>query len=226
MTEDQHEAKGYERDDIAALLPWYAAGTLEPKDAQRVERALRQDADLVRQLEIVREELDETVIGNERLAGASPHALDALFKAIDAEPKRRSAAAGLFDLGGRLADWLSPKTLAWAAVAAALVIAVQAGILVDLAGRTGGSTYETASAPNGAGARDGIALMVGFQPTAQAAAIDALLAEIGASVVEGPRGGLYKVRIGPASMPRAETERKLALLRLRTAVVRFAAPSR
>jgi anti-sigma-K factor RskA len=37
-----------ESGDIEALLPWYAAGTLRRRDRQRVEEALREDAELAR----------------------------------------------------------------------------------------------------------------------------------------------------------------------------------
>ena len=51
--------KAHEREEIESLLPWHAAGTLNRRDAQRVEQALAQDAGLARQYEAVREELGE-----------------------------------------------------------------------------------------------------------------------------------------------------------------------
>ena len=44
-----------EREEIEQLLPWHAAGTLSRRDAQRVEQALQNDADLARQYALVRE---------------------------------------------------------------------------------------------------------------------------------------------------------------------------
>ena len=82
-----------ERRDIEALLPWHAAGTLNRRDAQRVETALEQDQDLARQFELVREELGETIHLNETLGAPSARAMEKLFAAIDAEeagaPRRR-----------------------------------------------------------------------------------------------------------------------------------------
>lgn len=60
--------------DIEALLPWYAAGTLRRRDRQRVEEVLRDDAELSRQIDLVREELAETIHLNETL-GAPPRRL-------------------------------------------------------------------------------------------------------------------------------------------------------
>src|SRR6516164_3303219 len=48
---------GPEHQEIEALLPWYAAGTLSRRDANRVEQALAGDRELARQYDLVREEL-------------------------------------------------------------------------------------------------------------------------------------------------------------------------
>ena len=44
-----------ERQEIEALLPWHATGTLAERDAQRVEEALAQDRELSRRYALVRE---------------------------------------------------------------------------------------------------------------------------------------------------------------------------
>src|SRR6516164_2132007 len=56
-----------EHQEIEALLPWYAAGTLSPRDTNRVEQALAGDRELARQYDLVREELVETIHLNETL---------------------------------------------------------------------------------------------------------------------------------------------------------------
>jgi anti-sigma-K factor RskA len=43
-----------EHQEIEALLPWYAAGTLSRRDANRVEQALAGDRELARQYDLVR----------------------------------------------------------------------------------------------------------------------------------------------------------------------------
>ena len=45
-----------EPSEIELLLPWYAAGTLEPHETQQVEAALASDPELARRYEWVREE--------------------------------------------------------------------------------------------------------------------------------------------------------------------------
>jgi hypothetical protein len=102
-----------EREDLESLLPWHAAGTLNRRDAERVEKALAGDRELARHLELVREELHETIHLNETLGAPSARAMEKLFAAIDAEPARRATVS--FDIAGRLAGFLSsfsPRTLA------------------------------------------------------------------------------------------------------------------
>ena len=84
-----------ERQDIEALLPWHAAGTLSRRDADRVEQALAEDPELARRYDLVRQELAETIHLNETLGEPSARAIEKLFAAIDAEvadaprPRRR-----------------------------------------------------------------------------------------------------------------------------------------
>jgi anti-sigma-K factor RskA len=77
--------KERERHEIESLLPWHAAGTLDRRDAERVERALAEDGELAQRYELVREELAETIRLNEMLGAPSARAMEKLFAAIDAE---------------------------------------------------------------------------------------------------------------------------------------------
>ena len=68
-----------ERHEIEALLPWHAAGTLNRRDADRVEQALAGDRELSRRYDLVREELAETIHLNETLGAPSARAMEKLF---------------------------------------------------------------------------------------------------------------------------------------------------
>ena len=138
-----------EPSEIELLLPWYAAGTLDPDEMRQVEAALARDPELASRFEWVRAEFaQETAIGD---ASGEPSPGDArtLFAKIDALPARRTSPSAGF--GARLAEFLaslSPRTLAWSAAAAALVIMLQAGLLAGVVFQVksdGG--YQTASAP-------------------------------------------------------------------------------
>src|SRR5262244_4354974 len=99
--------KASDREDIEALLPWHAAGTLSRRDAERVEQALSQDAELARRFELVREELAETIHLNETLGAPSARAMQTLFAAIEQEGAASSRSRASFDFGGRIVEFVS-----------------------------------------------------------------------------------------------------------------------
>lgn len=195
--------------DIELLLPWHAAGTLSPRDAERVEQALARDPELARRYALAREELAETVRLNERLGTPPGRAMEELFAKIDAEPAPR--AAPMRQLGARITnlfDSLTPRTLAWSASIALIAILLQAGLIADFVmtdNRPGG--FETASAP-GPAAGAGTFVFIRFAPAASIDDINTLLAANKLSIVEGPApGGLYKVRVAQGALPGGELDR-------------------
>ncbi|HEX3339152.1 MAG TPA: hypothetical protein VHT68_08260 [Pseudolabrys sp.] len=194
-----------ERQEIEALLPWHAAGTLSRRDAQRVEDALANDPELASRYALVREELGETIRLNETLGAPSARALEKLFAKIDAEPARRQAQS--LNLGSRIGEFfasLSPRTLAWSASAAAVAILLQAGLLADIVLKETKTGYETASAPTtdpGVGAFT----LIRFAPQASSDDITKFLEANKLSIAAGPMaGGLYKVRVAVTGIPKGE----------------------
>ena len=127
-------AQNIEPGEIEALLPWYAAGTLRRRERQRVEEALRRDPSFARHVDLVREELAETILLNETLGAPPPHVADRLMAAIDAETdaaRKHAPGAAAGWLTGFFAN-LPPRTLAVAASFAVLAIALQAFMIVDI----------------------------------------------------------------------------------------------
>jgi anti-sigma factor RsiW len=187
-----------DRQELETLLPWHAAGTLDPVDAARVEAALAADQELARHFAIVREEMAETVSLNEALGSPSGRALDKLFAAIEADPKRPSRAT--FGAGiGRLFAALSPQALAWSAALAALVIVLQAGLIATMLTGQRGAIFGTASAPAPAASAGGSHVLVRFAPDASVADITRFLEANKASVIDGPKpGGLYRLSVTAA----------------------------
>ena len=183
-----------EREDLEALLPWHAAGSLNRRDAERVEKALAGDRELARRLDLAREELGETVLLNETLGLPSVRAMEQRFAAIDAAPAREARVSS--DLIGRFAAFvagLSPRTLALAGSAAALAIVLQAGVIAtDLVKEEAGHGAALASA----GVTDGTLAVIRFAPDADADGITKFLAANKASVVDGPKtGAIYTIRL-------------------------------
>lgn len=78
-------SKTMSADGLDAALPWYAAGTLDAREADQVEAALAADNALADRLDSVREEMTATVLLNEALGAPSARVMDDLFKAIDRE---------------------------------------------------------------------------------------------------------------------------------------------
>jgi anti-sigma factor RsiW len=122
----------HEPNEMEMLLPWHAAGTLDARQARRVEKALARDAGLARQYDVIQQEQAETVIFNESLGVPSVRAMHRLFAAIDAEPAGRSPAARRRSarFAGLLAS-LSPR-MAWVVGLGALVMLIEAGIIAVL----------------------------------------------------------------------------------------------
>src|SRR5271154_5992619 len=161
--------KQSEPSEIELLLPWYAAGTLDARESQQVERALANDPELAARYEWVRAELAQETHVSEAAGEPSGRDVKTLFAKIDALPAPRSRSS--IDLGARIAEFLaalSPRTLAWSAMAAALPIVLQAGFLAGLVLREkspGG--YEPASAPANAQS-DGAYVLIRFKPQTSA----------------------------------------------------------
>src|SRR5689334_16880016 len=122
-----------ERQDIEALLPWHAAGTLSRRDSDRVEQALAGDRELARRYELVREELSETIHLNETLGAPSARAMEKLFSSIEAEaPVAKKASFGFTSRIVEFMSSFSPRTLAYAGTAAALALIVQSAVLTTV----------------------------------------------------------------------------------------------
>jgi hypothetical protein len=211
--------------NIELLLPWHAAGTLNSRDAEDVDKALAQDEELARRFAVVRKEMTETIHLNEMLGAPSPRAMENLFKAIDKERKgvRSLPASGV---GAWLADLFTPRVLVsralvFSASGAALIMVLQAGIISEMMladRRGGGATFETASAPISAtrGIEMGSYALVRFAPQANIADLTKFLDSRGASIVDGPRlGGIFRVRISPFRL--APDEFAVAIKELRSA---------
>jgi anti-sigma factor RsiW len=207
-------AKQSEPSEIELLLPWYAAGTLDARESQQVEAALANDPELAARYEWVRAELAQETHVSDAAGEPSGRDVKTLFAKIDALPAPRSRSS--IDLGARIAEFLaslSPRTLAWSAMAAALAIVLQAGFLAGfvLKEKSPGG-YETASAPANVSG-DGSYVLMRFQPQATAADVANFLETNKLSIVGGPStGGLYRVRVAPTKLAKTDLTRLLATL--------------
>ena len=202
-------AKQNEPSEIELLLPWYAAGTLDAHESQQVERALANDPELAARYAWVRAELEQETHVSDAAGEPSARDVKTLFAKIDALPAQKSRTS--IDIGARIAEFLtalSPRTLAWSAMAAALAIVLQAGFLAGfvLKEKSPGG-FETASAPANVSG-EGSYVLLRFQPQATAADVANFLETNKLSIVGGPStGGLYRVRVAPTKLAKADLMR-------------------
>ena len=201
-----------EPSEIEVLLPWHAAGTLNARDARRVEEALARDPDLARQYAVIREEYAETIGLNETLGAPSARAMQKLFAAIDAEPAQQPSAWSRLStrVSGFFAN-LSPRTVAWSASLGALLLILQAAVIgMALIKEQQPATYRTASLSmnepitrNLGGNTGAPQALVRFAPDTKISDIMALLDNYQASIVDA-RGGLFRIQLGEKAISKDE----------------------
>jgi hypothetical protein len=199
-----------EPSEIEMLLPWHAAGTLNPRDAKRVEDALATDPDIARQYAVIQEEYAETIDLNESLGAPSARAMTKLFAAIDSEPARKPSVSR--NISSRFSGFfarLSPRTLAWSASFGALALLLQAGVIgaVLMKDQQPG-LFQTASLSTDAPITRSLGpeaprALVRFAPDARVADITALLDSYQASIVDA-RGGMFRLQFGTRAMSKED----------------------
>jgi hypothetical protein len=195
-----------EPSEIEMLLPFHAAGTLNARDARRVEEALAGDSGLALQYAVIREEYAETIGLNESLGAPSARAMQKLFAAIDAEPARKPSLS--VSLSARVSEFfarLSPRTLAWSASVGAVALLLQAGVIGAVLMKDQTASFQTASLSmnepsSGPITRDlGVSAappraLARFAPEARIADITALLDNYQASIIDGAKGGMFRLQ--------------------------------
>jgi anti-sigma factor RsiW len=201
-----------EPSEIEMLLPWHAAGTLNPRDARRVDEALARDPELAKQYAVIREEYAETISLNESVGAPSTRAMTKLFAAIDGEPARTPSAS--LNVSARIAEFfagLSPRTLAWSASLGALALLLQAGVIGAVLVKNQTSSFQTASLSTNAPITRELAAatapphaLVRFAPDARIADVTALLDSYQASIVDGVKGGMFRLQFGNKAMGKDE----------------------
>lgn len=228
--------KDAEREELELLLPWYCNGTLDAEDQERIEAALETDSGLAASLALIREDRDGVLELTQ--AVEAPESIEARFMVqLDDEIDRAKVSAystgteaGLF---ARFGAWLNetlfdfaPQRLGMIAAAAALVIAIQAGIITSLSGSGKGDSpgFETASGESGSVGESGQTFLIQFADGADLTALGGFLGAEKAKLVDGPlQGGFFKVRFDAED---ARTQDDLTtLLRAKPELFRLVLPN-
>jgi hypothetical protein len=137
-----------------------------------------------------------------------------LFAAIDGEPVRKPSLST--NLSARIAEFfsrLSPRTLAWSASLGAVALLLQAGVIGAVLMKNQTASFQTASlsmkeqsAPitRDLGASVPPRALVRFTPEARIADITALLDNYQASIVDGAKGGMFRLQFGNRALGKDE----------------------
>lgn len=221
-----HQTKS-EREEIELMLPWYETGQLDAEEMSRVEAYLAKDAELRERLALVREESAETITANESLGMPRVGARDRLMAQIAAEAGPPRKAGQFSSLIKRFSHGTLSPGLALGGALAALVIIVQAAVLVSVINydpRDGGpqlaSGQETVS-------QTGTFALIRFQNNANAQDIAGLLRASKAVIVDGPKpGGMFRIRISPETLSEQDRDALLASFRERADLVAFITSTR
>lgn len=193
---------------LAALLPFYANGTLGPEDRARVDAALSQSADLREELDEIRAVQALVHDGAADWAAEAPAAdearLDRLLARIEAEtpvmaPAPAPAPRRMSTPERRPGFFASLFQPAWkpAFAAMAMVAAVQGVMLYQGAAPGAGGDvaggYQTASGEDDRHAKPAFTLLVRFGATMSLGECQMLLEQEGLMIVDGPTDGLFEI---------------------------------
>ena len=222
-----------EPSDVEMLLPFHAAGTLNIRDARRVDEALARDPQLARQYAVIREEYAETIRLNESLGAPSARAMQKLFAAIDGEPVRKPSVSST--ISARVSEFfasLSPRTLAWSSSVGAVALLLQAGVIGTVLMKNDPASFQTASLDMNDRSRPASITrdlgggppraLVRFADDARFSDIKALLENYQASVIDGAKGGMFQLQFGTTAMGRNEVAALMTRLQ-KEKIVKFAA---
>jgi anti-sigma factor RsiW len=180
-------------EEVEALLPWHAAGTLSTRDARRVDDALARDPKLAKQYAVIQEEFAETIHLNESLGAPSSRAMQRLFAGIDAEPARKPSVSANFS--ARIAEFfssLSPRALALSATGAAVALLLQAGVIGAVLVKQNQGSFQSAAYDGQSD--NGVRALVRFAPETRVSDITQFLDTYNASILAGLKAGMFRVQ--------------------------------
>lgn len=198
-----------EPQDVEELLPWYVTGRVSREEARGIEAALKTMPDLAGKLAQVQREREAVSRASEAVEPAPPETLQRLLQQVETTRQWRVPK---IDSHGEGSGWLKAamgRNAVWQTALAAACVAIIA-LGVQLYNVPAGDQFMVAGNINGAG---GATLLVTFQPGATAGDIGALLTDLGAKIVDGPKpGGAYVVELpsSQASDVEAATSNLLA----------------
>lgn len=187
------------REELSLLLPWYANGTLDDAENALVEEALKSDELLAAEYELILEDQAAVIdlVSSEEVPASMEErfkvALNAAATAGESAPIEQASSSESF-VEKMISLFFPTRTVAIMAVAAALVLCVQAGIIFSMVdGNQPGNQYQTASGEEEA-ADIKLRFLVKFKADAEFGLIEKLLKELDGQIIKGPTAdGFYEL---------------------------------
>lgn len=214
-----------ELDSAEALLPWYATGKLAPELARDIEAQLQNRPGLQQHLRRVEEERDETIRAAEAVDVPSRRMAEKFNASLEKAGRKPNLRANPLwswvEAVGTYLAGLRPQMLGMAATGAAIAIVALGGTLATRNSPRG--PFVVASSPALEG--EGTFLLVTFQPDAQLKEIEEMVISTQSSIVDGPRAGVFKLRIGPANMKAEDRAAKIEKWSASKRIVRTLMPA-
>ena len=209
---------------IEGLLPWFVTGRLTAVEQRLVATRMEVKPAFSAQVELAIAERDATVSANERALPNSTAGLDRLMTVLSTVPQpiqRRGARFLTVWLRGMAAlASLQPRTMGLAASAATFVLVAQAITIGALLPQQNTKYYPESRIEN-TQSSIGVEVLVSLQPNISASILTSTLVELNAILVDGPKSGLYRLRIGSEKADSAQTKLILSELKSRSDVFAF-----
>ena len=222
--------------EIEKLLPWYAKGLLEPDETAKVDIYLAAHPEMRMQLDLIEEEITAIDQQHAALGAPSPDGLQRLLGDIDALEAKEApitqaasnAATGLMDKVKSFFAGFSSPGMQFAGMAAAFVVVAQ-GVIIggllssDPTPQTTQPSYTTASGQQQKAEAEGSVFLVAFKKDARMSDVAALLKDLSAKIVTGPKGGgFFEIMVPTAKLPEGGADAVLDALKARADLIQFA----
>lgn len=207
-------------EEIEMLLPFYVTGRLNRSERGLIADHVGERPDLVRQLALIQDERVGAIAANKAIATSPRLDFRRVTAAIAARPS--SLRPRPWDRIKRWFEMPVSQSRGWA-VAATLLILLQVAAIASLVATRQSHDFFAASGTKQV-AGPSTTVLVRFAEGTTTSAIAGMLAGLGMTIVDGPKGGgVFTVRLGPGDMKEAERDRAIAELNARSDAVTFVA---
>lgn len=212
-----------DRADIERLLPWYATGKLGRADRDSVAAFVALHPEFALMLATVDAERKASAQANEAIPGPGAASQARLMAHARAEA-RFSALRAIWSAVEDLFTRPSAKAVRAAAAVGGIMLFAETAIIGTLLIRGGFARPSAAS--QSLPPADGVFALVRFAEATPFGLVAEALAELDATIVEGPKpGGFFKVRLGPGDMTETARNKRISALRRRRDAVKLVLPS-